>query len=161
MTSPIPGEERFRFALRWLGPIEGGWWPGGPRDPNPTMRGVTQRVYDVFRTARGLPTQSVRHLSNDEHDAIYREEYWLAGGCPTLPWPLGLVHFDACVNHGVGRARKLLAKLAASGPPTPGRYIALRRAFYRAIVDRNPNQAPNAPGWERRMVRLASLTERL
>lgn len=157
MTS-LPGEERFRLALVWLKPIEGGWWPGGRRDPNPTMRGITQRTYDAFRQRQGLPVQSVRGIADAEHDQIYRAEYWVAGRCSTMAWPLALVHFDACVNHGVGNARKLLKRLPEQ---TPAAYITLRRAFYHSILERHPDWEPNRAGWAKRMDKLTRLLEKL
>lgn len=154
--SPRKAEPRFGIALRWLDPIEGGWWPGGARDPNPTMRGITQRTYDAYRQQQGLPLQSVRLLSDAEHEAIYYANYWRLGGCPVVPWPLALVHFDACVNHGVGNARKLLRRCN-----TVEGYLTLRDALYNSIVARHPAQQPNLAGWKRRLARLRAFTETL
>lgn len=135
--------------MKWLGPIEGGWWPGGPSDPNPTMRGVTQRVYDPWRTERHLPIQSVRKISDDEVEEIYHHDYWNTAGCDRLPWPLSLIVFDTAVNSGVGNAKKLLAR--TSDPTT---YLDLRLAFYERICVLHPNLAPNLPNWRSRVRKL-------
>jgi lysozyme family protein len=53
-----PLERALGFTLR--ADIEGGYYDGaGSHDPNPTMRGVTQRTYNEWRRDRGLPTREV------------------------------------------------------------------------------------------------------
>ncbi len=144
-------DERFNVAMAWLLPTEGGWWPGGPSDPNPTYRGVTQKVYDAFR---GDHPQSVRLMTEAEMDAIYRHNYWMAAGCPYVGWPLGLCLFDTAVNCGVANSRKLLAQT-----DDPAQYIRLRGAYYRKLAADKPDLAPNLPGWLNRNTHLAMSCE--
>lgn len=140
----------FFRALGWLWPIEGGWWPGGPSDPNPTMFGITKRTYDAARARYGWYPKRIQDITKAEATTIYWVDYWTAGRCGGLGWPLALVHFDACVNHGVGNANKLLRRANGSWID----YIAARRAFYADIIAANPDLAPNARGWENRMKKL-------
>lgn len=154
-------EEAFRAALVWLRPIEGGWWSGGRSDPNPTMKGITQKTYNAFRRKKGLPLQSVRLVVDEEHNEIYRTGYWLAAGCHLLPAPLALVHFDAAVNHGVRNAARLKARINGSAEDPAQDYIRVRRAFYEAIIARNPDLEPNRLGWKRRMDKLARAAAKL
>lgn len=145
MTDP------FYRALGWLWPIEGGWWPGKKKsDPNPTMYGITATTFKAARKRYGWFPKPVRWITKAEATVIYWIEYWLAGGCDKMPWPMSLVHFDACVNHGVGNARKLLLRANGSWDG----YIAARRKFYAAIIEANPDMAPNERGWENRMRKL-------
>jgi lysozyme family protein len=83
--------------------------------------------------------------------AIYRERYWRPSKAQFLPPPLGLMHFDAAVNHGVvGAARLLQQALGVTedgdiGPETLAaaarqpvvtsleRYADRRRARYRSL----------------------------
>ena len=92
--------------------FEGGY-ANHPNDPGgATMRGVTQAVYDGWRRGRQLPVRDVRQIEDAELEAIYHEGYWLAGKCDALPWPVSMLHFDACVNHGTGGAAKILQRAA-------------------------------------------------
>jgi lysozyme family protein len=92
------------FILRW----EGGY-VDHPADPGgATNKGVTQRVYDDWRTRQGLPARAVRQLEDAEMHAIYEAGYWLPPRCDLLQRQLDLVHFDTAVNMGVGRAVRML-----------------------------------------------------
>lgn len=92
------------FVLKW----EGGYTVS-PGDPGgATNMGITQFTYDSWRRSRGLPKQSVAHLTREEAAEIYRTRYWDAVGCSTMPPALALMAFDCAVNQGVGRAKELL-----------------------------------------------------
>ena len=94
------------------------------------MRGVTQKVYDAWREAKGKPHQDVRLIGDGELKDLYRERYWGPGHCGDLPVRLGVVHFDWCVNHGVSGALMTLQQalgVAADGvwgPKTAAAAIA-------------------------------------
>lgn len=95
---------------------EGGW-TNDPRDPGgATMKGVTQRVYDAFRKRTGHPQQTVRAISPDEVEIIYRNEYWAPIGGDDLPAGVDFCAFDASVNSGPAQALTWL-KRAPSAPP--------------------------------------------
>lgn len=143
----------FVRALKIVLQHEGGWYPGGPGDPNPTMYGITQATYDSWRTKRQLPLQTVRNIKDEELQAIYRDRYWIPAGCEPLSWPLNLLQFDAAVNHGVKRAQAFL--LQTEDPVT---YLGLRESFYRRLVTRRPETGRFLKGW---LNRLASLREHL
>lgn len=106
--------DRFAIVHADTAVYEGGW-SNHPKDRGgATMRGVIQKVYDAYRKRNGLPLRSVRHLTDAEHDEIYKYEYW----GPTVE-KYNLVPgvdravYDAGVNSGVSRAIKWL--VAASG----------------------------------------------
>ena len=61
-------------------------------------------------SARSHPTVDIEHLTRDQATRIYEEDYWLAARCDRLPPALALIHFDAAVNQGVGRAAKILQR---------------------------------------------------
>lgn len=89
---------------------EGGY-SNHPEDPGgATNRGITQRVYDAYRRSRGLATRSVRHIADDEVEAIYRINYWNLVRADELPAGLDYAVFDFAVNSGVSRAIKFLQK---------------------------------------------------
>lgn len=133
-----------------------------------TNKGVTQAVYDAYRTGAGLAARSVRELADAEAAAIYREQYWVAARCGELPAELRDIHFDSAVNHGVRRAAILLQRAAGVeddgviGPQTlaaaainpeltRARYVAARYRFYGAIIERDRSQLEFIVGWMARM----------
>jgi lysozyme family protein len=100
---------------------------------------------------------------------VYYKRYWLQGDCQDMPPRLAALHFDGCVNHGVGRQAKFLQKAVGAvadgdiGPATLAlvnaqdeitlcnKVCAQREAFYRSIVANNPSQAKYLNGWLRRV----------
>ena len=105
----MPVHGGFQEAMRLTLGHEGGWYDGSdPRDPNPTMYGVIQSVYDTYRDRKGQPRQSVRLISQPELHEIYRK-YW-DGVCEHLPPLLGLCVFDMSINAGPPVARQLVQR---------------------------------------------------
>lgn len=115
------------------------------------------------------PSVNIAKLKWDEAKQIYYDKYWLTGKCDNLPKALASIHFDACINHGVGRANKMLQQAlgvvvdGAIGPKTLAaakavdqrkavtQYATIRRNFYHSIVKNNPSQAKFLNGWLRRI----------
>jgi lysozyme family protein len=154
------------FVLRW----EGGF-VNHPNDPGgATNKGVTQKVYDAWRSKQGLAAADVRSLTDTELQSIYESGYWLPPRCDDLPSPLDLVQFDTAVNMGNGRAIKLLQK-AVGATPVDGKfgpgteacvagcdtgealaaYCDAREAFYRDLAASNPKLAVFLKGWMNRL----------
>lgn len=144
-----------------------------------TNKGITQQTYDAHRRAVGLGLRSVKHIEDDEVRRIYHARFWMAGKCDAMPWPLSLGHFDACVNHGIGNATKLLqralgvAQDGKHGPMTQaaleaaqkgalfGEWYAARLRFYYEIVKKKPSQKTFLLGWIARMVHLHEVARSL
>lgn len=141
-----------------------------PDDPGgATNHGVTQRVYDQWRAARGDPPRSVAVIADDEVWTIYKELYWLPARCGDLPAPLDLVHFDTAVNCGVDAAVRILQTAlgvvvdGAVGPKTIevaqasdrwrtiGRYVNGRLSRYMMLAQMRPPMAKFLHGWLRRV----------
>jgi len=154
-----------KFVLRW----EGGF-VDHPDDPGGrTNRGVTQKVYDGWRTRQGQPTRDVKGIEDSEVNAIYSSDYWTPPRCDLLETPLDLVQFDTSVNMGVGRAVRFLQACVGCGvdgnfgPGTEravaqcdqgsavATYCNQREAFYRNLVDKNPKLAVFLKGWLNRL----------
>lgn len=157
-----------QFTLQW----EGGY-VNHPADPGgATNKGVIQSTYDTFRKNQGLPTQSVRAITDAEVHAIYKSMYWQAARCDALPWPLCAAHFDAAVNTGTRQAAKLLqralgvaddgligkgtlAAAAAADPLEAAEAAADRRQdFYNSLVRNKPSLGVFLKGWTRRVSAL-------
>lgn len=87
---------------------EGGW-SNDPRDPGgPTMDGVTQHQYDLWRIAHQQPTQSVRLIAQVELATFYRSWYWTPICGDSLPAGVDYMVFDCAVNSGPRRASIIL-----------------------------------------------------
>jgi len=117
----------------------------------------------------GNPKTDITNLTWAEAKQIYFDKYWIAGGCHLLEPRTAILHFDGCVNHGVGRASKFLQEVIGAGqdgqvgPNTAKlanamnerdvcRLLANRREkFYRDIVAARPSQARFINGWMRRI----------
>lgn len=103
---------------------------------------------------------------------VYYKRYWLQGDCEDLPPRLALMHFDGCVNHGIGRAARFLQRAVGAtedgdiGPETLSKLAQLdemevvdkvaklREQFYEDIVESNPSQAKFLNGWRRRITEV-------
>jgi len=144
-----------------------------PDDPGgATNKGVTQAVYNAWRRARGEPTRSVREITDVEVRVIYQDHYWQRGRCHEMPWPVSLLHFDGCVNHGITGAARVLQRtlgVAADGvigpvtlgtlkqrPAVPLAYGILweRLAYYVRICSARPASRTFLLGWLRRVLAL-------
>jgi lysozyme family protein len=101
----------FPQILPWVLAHEGGF-VDHPDDPGgATMKGVTQAVYSAFRQRHGLPVQSVRNITDDELEAIYRRQYWDVVRGDDLPPGLDYAVFDFAVNSGPRRAAQFLQRV--------------------------------------------------
>lgn len=89
--------------------VHEGGYVNHPRDPGgATNKGVTQAVYDGYRSRRGLERQTVKMISNGEVGDIYKYQYWDAVRGDELPSGVDYCVFDFAVNSGVSRAAKYL-----------------------------------------------------
>ena len=130
--------------------VHEGGYVNHPKDPGgATNRGVTQAVYDAYRKTRGRGAQSVKFITDEEVNAIYKFQYWDRVQGDLLPAGLDYAVFDFAVNSGVGRASKYLQ--AVLGVAQDGQIGARTLA---AIT--NPSNAINAL-CDRRMSFLRNL----
>lgn len=151
------GAGNFDRALKHVLAMEGGF-TDDPHDPGgPTNKGITLEVFarwksvTVEATSRARLVEDLKRIPDDVVRAIYEARYWRPGRCQELPAQISLFHFDACVNHGVtGAARLLQAALGVAsdgeiGPKTLAAvkqratsevldaYAEVRRARYRSL----------------------------
>lgn len=119
------------FVKGW----EGGWSdhpadPGGLTRWGVTLATVVARALDFNRDGAS-DRRDLEAMTEAQAEAFYRAEYWTVTGCPDLPGPLALLHFDAAVNQGPGRAARFLQ--AVAGVPQDGKIGPQTRA---AVVRR-------------------------
>lgn len=115
--------ENYTTCLKAVLKYEGGY-VNHPRDPGgATNKGITQKTYDAWRQKQGLAIKSVRGISQEDVEAIYRRDYWDAVRGDELPGGVDLAVFDFAVNSGVRRASDYLKTLLGTnergiGPKT-------------------------------------------
>lgn len=133
---------------------------------DPSDRGGETK-FGVARTAN--PDLNITNLTWEQAKAVYFVRYWLAGKCDRMPGRIAVLHFDGCVNHGIGRAAKFLQRAVGAyvdgqiGSQTIaqiGMYDEVgvcqnicndRANFYRQIAASNPSQNRFLSGWLRRI----------
>jgi lysozyme family protein len=137
--------------------------PGGA-----TMCGVTQKVYDSFRTKKGLPAQAVRGISQVEIEEVYKVGYWFPSGASSSSAVLAPVLFDFAVNSGVTQALKTCQSVlgltcdGVLGPKTVDRLsratlldaqrlLDARQAFFDRICQKIPARKVFLAGWTNRV----------
>lgn len=160
------------FVLRW----EGGYVNDPIDNGGETNKGIVQKTYDEWRERKHYDKRSVRDIEDGEVKQIYLEQYWRPSRCQALDFPMSLILFDSAVNHGVGRAVKLLQEVlnvvvdGHFGPVTMAaydfleechgtghiatQYIKAREAFYFRIVESRPEQGKFLRGWMNRLEAL-------
>lgn len=107
-------EQNQEIVLGWLGLSEGGE-VNHPDDPGGhTNHGVTQVALDDWRKANGLGPQSVSHLTKDEADTIFIDNYFRPVWFDRLPSGLDYAMADYSVNSGASRPIKSLQKIVGA-----------------------------------------------
>lgn len=128
---------------------EGGY-VNNPNDPGgATNMGITQRVYDNYRTGKSLPTLSVKSMPAEDAVDIYYNQYW-DPSWEALGLPLASCCMDTAVNMGPKRARQFLQ--ACNGDYV--NYLQQRIAKYTELIHVNPNLAVFKNGWMNRVTDL-------
>ena len=139
-----------------------------------TMYGVTQRVYDLYMSKKKwLPVKPVKQITMLEVLEIMGDMYWGPAHCDALPEQLAIAHFDWAYNHGTAGAAKTLqialgfsaamadgvigpktlaAVAAANVPELVGKYLDVRRTWYKNTALLNPAEyGKYIKGWLNRV----------
>lgn len=141
-----------------------------PLDPGGlTLKGITQAVYDSYRTKKGLPTQSVSLMTDEECEDIYYTLYWKPMNLSALKNEELILHvFDHGVNCGVRTSIKMLQRLVNTmddgyiGQMTIKAVEAFkgdikeefknrRKRFYIALTQKKPELTVFLKGWVNRV----------
>lgn len=175
--------EQFEQALRILFPLEGGYSDNPNDRGGKTNLGITEGTLNAAYQAGIVGHNDVQRLTRQEAEQVYYRLYWLRGQCDKIPVPkLATVHFDGCVNHGIGGAGVLLQRVIAIltdtpltldgsiGPKTLSvldralarnsdaavalSVIAKRADLYRYLVIKRPQNREFIMGWLNRISKL-------
>lgn len=145
------------------------WEGGNDDDPDDsggrTSRGITAEDWATWRqTHPGLPSD-VWQAPQDQIEAIYKQNYWNALYCDSLPPGVDLAVFDHGVLAGIGTSAKLLETVVGTdvdgeiGPLTiaavagmdpvsvVGQLCDARLAYYQSL-----NRPKYINGWTNRVV---------
>lgn len=107
-------KKNFDQSLAMVLRHEGGY-ANHPSDPGgETNKGVTWRTYNAWRSKQGLPSRSVKDITDDELKSIYRQQYWNVIQGDILPSGVDYAVFDFAVNSGPARAAKFLQAIVGA-----------------------------------------------
>lgn len=163
-------------ALPFTLGVEGGFVDDPDDRGGRTNYGVTQEVYDEYRSLRRLPERDVALITVEEVRDLYHALYWVRAKSDLLPWPISHVHFDTSVHHGVDFAVRALQRTVGAevdgdfGPNTlgateaaieadaldgvldfVGRYLWSRFSLFVDLADRKASQRKFLRGWCNRL----------
>jgi lysozyme family protein len=109
---------------------EGGYC-NNPNDPGgETNWGICKRSY---------PTVNIAMLTREGAKAIYRRDFWDAGGMDQFDGAVSFQLFDAAVNHGIETALRMLQSavgVAADGHIGPVTIAAVKQLLPAAVIMR-------------------------
>lgn len=166
--APVSLPKKLAFALQFTLKWEGGYVDHPLDLGGPTNKGITQRNYDTYRIAKGLPTKEVEFIEDAEVMEIYSEMYWKPSQADLMILPLAIVHFDTAVLFGVRGAVQFLQEALGVGvdgifgPQTESgmrannnketalNIIDGRIAYHHNRVEENPSQNVFLQGWVNR-----------
>lgn len=150
-------KENFEKMLKFVLQREGGY-VNNPNDlGGETNKGITHTTYDAYRKSKGLKTQSVKNITNEEIKEIYYNNYFKASGADRISDPvLSSYVFDTAVNMGVYRAKNILSQ--SNGDVD--KFEQLRRDKYAEFVKAKPSQKVFLQGWNNRVTALKDFTQK-
>lgn len=110
--------------------------------------GITHATYDAYRSSKGLPTQDVFKISDEEIADIYAIHYWNPIYGDRLPAGQDLALFDYAINSGPAKANQSRI-LAGDGdvPTLIHRICSERLSFLHSLG----TWSRFGPGWGRRV----------
>ena len=116
-----------------------------------TYKGITHTTYDEYRKSKGLSTQSVTKMTDDEMQEIYYERFYKASGADKVTdKKLALYVFDTAVNMGVKVAKDFLDKCGGDRD----KFEQLRKNRYKKIIENDKDQKAHEKGWNNRMIAI-------
>lgn len=141
-------DKKFEKGLKFVLAREGGYSIHPNDSGGETNKGITHKTYDAYRKSQGLPTRSVKDMTDKEVKEIYYKNYYKTSGADKVGDPkLSTVVFDTAVNMGVSRAKTMLEKSNGN----VDKYLALRQEKYKEFVQAKPSQKVFLQGWQNRV----------
>lgn len=96
-------QQALDFVIWWeTGGDKNGAYHIDPHDPGGVTKwGISQKAY---------PDLDIKNITKHGASELYKNDYWNPCKCSDMPWPLGMVVFDAAVNVGVRRSSKFIQR---------------------------------------------------
>ena len=149
-------DEDFNKMMKHIYKTEGGFVDNKNDLGGRTNKGITQKTFDAYNKKMNRPLKDVKDITFDEADEIYYKEYYKASGADKIKDKnLAYLHYDAAINHGVGRAKQFLEKSEGDFD----KYYALRKKYYNNRIVERPNQKVFYNGWVDRINRIKKMKE--
>jgi len=129
----------FERALPFILRMEGGYVDDPDDLGGATNKGITQKTYSSWRN----DDKPVKEITDTEVATIYEAEYWEAGRCDALSWPVSLAHLDGMVQHRPKDASRMLqsainrlgSDLTVDGAIGPKTLAAANQCDAQALVE--------------------------
>lgn len=147
LTNNSINDKYFDKMLEHILSMEGGYVNDPADSGGETNKGVTKATYDGYRKEKGLPTRSVREITDEEIKEIYYKFFTESGADKIDDPKMALMVFDTAVGSGCAKAKELFKKSEGSLE----RYEKLRREWYDDIVRRRPKDKKFIKGWNNRV----------
>lgn len=96
---------------------------------------------------RANPDLDIPNLTREKAVEVYRERYWNQIGADRLPPEVRDLAFDTAVHHGVGTAKKWLARSDFD----PSKLLAIRSSALEKQASDDPSQMAFINGWRNRL----------
>jgi lysozyme family protein len=167
----------FEFALSILWPEEGKFSNTPGDRGGRTMYGVTQKVFDEWRTFIGNQHADVSTITQEEAQDLYQRMFWRKAHCDDMPKRLGTMVFDIAVNSGPHTAIVLLQRAVGAnddgqwGDQTKQRVdsatsdsavedntlrtlTVFRSVFEEKVIEAHPEDEQFRHGWDNRFRNL-------
>lgn len=120
-------------ALAFTFKNEGGYSDNPADKGGRTNMGITYGTLCAAYKAGLVSHTNIRLLTREEAAKIYERNYWLAGKCHLMLYPLNVIHFDTAVLHGKGGAAKVLQRALTA---YTGEYLADDGAIGKRTLDK-------------------------
>ena len=138
-SSDVGFNKMLNYILTW----EGGYTEINDGSGGATNRGVTTKTYNNYRSKKGLPTQPVKYMTNDEMNEIYHNIYVECGANRIENPKLALYVFDTAVNMGPQKAKEILSQSGGNIE----KFDQIRRQKYKSIAENKPGKRKFLKGW--------------
>jgi len=154
LVIPSTKSSDFDRALKFLGPIEGGYVNDPTDRGGETKYGISKRSY---------PHLDIKSITKEQMAAIYKRDFWDKMGCDTMQWPINLIVFDSAVNHGPLTAQALLKRTPKTSDLRTycHNFLNERIDLYKRLIIKRPSQIKFKNGWFNRVEALRAVVREL
>ncbi|MBQ7125656.1 hypothetical protein IJO12_01060 [bacterium] len=141
----------YPLMLKCILSLEGGYVNHPCDKGGATNCGITTTTYNAYRKSKGLKSNDIKNITQDEIEEIYYNNYYKLSGANKIQNPqLALYVFDTAVNMGVSVALNLFNKCNNNLDI----FEKLRREKYKSYADTDPTQKIFLKGWNNRVTHV-------